>query len=124
VTTTANRIVPRTRRPVPEPRSARPDSLAAGNTAIDGNWAAAEAEATGDVNGTASPSAAQDSAVNDLTRSLSDLSVESQAQGQFATAVSNLYTAASIFTNGNPGWQSQGPVVSRDISALAAKCAS
>jgi hypothetical protein len=96
--------------------------LAADNTAIGGNWAQAVAEATGTLGGTASPTAAQHQAVNDLTRALTDFSSAVEIRGQLASDVSTFYYAASHLTNGTPGWQLQDPVVESDLLTLAAEC--
>lgn len=97
-------------------------TLATDNAPISGDWVTAEAEATGDVNGQASPSAAQDKAINDLTNALRDLDTASSAKGPLAAAVTTLDNSANHLTNGTPGWQSAGAVVSAGISALISAC--
>jgi hypothetical protein len=96
--------------------------LAADNTAIGGNWAQAEAEATGVVAGKVSPTAAQYEAINNLNRTLIDFSTAVQVRGQLASDVSTFYYAASHLTNGTPGWQLQSPVVESDLLTLAEEC--
>jgi hypothetical protein len=98
--------------------------LAADDNAIGGQWATAEAEATGDVNGTATPTAAQSKASNDLTSALRDLDTASQAKDSLATTAATLDTDANRLTNGTPDWQSAGPAVSADIAALETACGS
>jgi hypothetical protein len=96
--------------------------LAADNTAIGGNWAQAEAEATGTANGTVPPAAAQHKAITDLARALIDFSTAVQVHGQLASDISTFYYAASHLTSATPGWQLQSPVVENDLLTLAQEC--
>lgn len=94
-------------------------TLASDNQAISGQWAQAEAAAT---SSSATPTAAQDQAITDLTATLSDLGTGTGATGKLAATVSSLDTSASRLTTGAAGWRSAGPVVGADIAALAKSC--
>jgi hypothetical protein len=96
--------------------------LAADNTAIGGNWAQAEAEATGTVNEKVPLAVAQHKAINDLAQTLIDFSTAVQVRGQLASDISTFYYAASHLTNGTSGWQLQSPVVESDLLTLAQEC--
>ena len=89
------------------------------NQAISGQWAQAEAAATG---ANTTPTAAQDQAITDLTGVLSDLGTGTGATGSLAPVVSSLDTNAAKLTNGASGWRSAGPAVSADITNLNKSC--
>jgi hypothetical protein len=94
-------------------------TLAADDQAIDGQWT--QAEATGDVNGTATPTAAQTKAANDLTAVETDLNAGSEAQGAIASAVNTLDSDIMRLTDNTPT-QAESAVVHADISSLEQTC--
>ncbi len=89
------------------------------NQAINGQWASAEAAATG---ANTTPTAAQDRAITDLTATLSDLGTGTGATGSLVPAVKSLDNNANKLTNGASGWRSAGPAVSADITTLNKTC--
>lgn len=89
------------------------------NQAINGQWASAEAAATG---AKTTPTAAQDQAITDLIATLSDLGTGTGATGSLAPTVTSLDNNASKLTNGASGWRSAGPAVSADITTLNKAC--
>jgi hypothetical protein len=89
------------------------------NQAINGQWATAEAAATG---ANTTPTAAQDQAITDLIATLSDLGTGTGATGSLVPAVTSLDNSANKLTNGASGWRSAGPVVSADITTLNKTC--
>lgn len=90
------------------------------NQAINGQWAKAEAAATG---ANTTPTAAQDQAITDLTGVLSDLGTGTGATGSLVPTVISLDNNANKLTNGASGWRSAGPAVSADITTLNKACA-
>lgn len=88
--------------------------------AINGQWATAEAAATG---ANTTPTAAQDQAITDLIATLSDLGTGTGATGSLVPAVESLDNNANKLTNGASGWRSAGPAVSADITSLNKACA-
>jgi hypothetical protein len=88
--------------------------------AINGQWATAEAAATG---ANTTPSAAQDQAITDLIAMLSDLGNGTGATGSLVPAVTSLDNNANKLTNGASGWRAAGPAVSADITSLNKACA-
>ena len=89
------------------------------NQAINGQWANAEAAATG---ANTTPTAAQDQAITDLTATLSDLGNGTGATGSLVPTVVSLDNNANKLTTGASGWRSAGPAVSSDISTLNKAC--
>ena len=90
------------------------------NQAISGQWANAEAAATG---ANTTPTAAQDRAITDLIATLSDLGTGTGATGSLVPAVVSLDNNANKLTTGASGWRSAGPAVSADITTLNKACA-
>jgi len=90
------------------------------NQAISGQWATAEAAATG---ANTTPTAAQDQAITDLTATLSDLGTGTGATGTLVPTVKSLDDNANKLTDGASGWRSAGPAVSADITSLNKSCA-
>lgn len=90
------------------------------NQAINGQWATAEAAATG---ANTTPTAAQDQAITDLIATLSDLGSGTGATGSLVPAVKSLDNNANKLTTGASGWRSAGPAVSADIATLNKACA-
>lgn len=88
--------------------------------AISGQWATAEAAATG---ANTTPTAAQDQAITDLTGVLSDLGTGTGATGSLVPAVVSLDNNANKLTDGASGWRSAGPAISSDITTLNKACA-
>jgi hypothetical protein len=88
--------------------------------AINGQWANAEAAATG---ANTTPTAAQVQAITDLTAILSDLGTGTGATGSLATAVTSLDNNANKLTTGASGWRAAGPAVRADITTLNKACA-
>jgi len=89
------------------------------NQAISGQWANAEAAATG---ANTTPTAAETQAITDLTATLSDLGNGTGATGSLVPTVVSLDNNANKLTTGAAGWRSAGPAVSADISALNKAC--
>jgi len=89
------------------------------NQAISGQWASAEAAATG---ANTTPTAAQDQAITDLTGVLSDLGTGTGATGSLVPAVKSLDDNANKLTNGASGWRSASPAISADITRLNKTC--
>ncbi len=96
------------------------NTLFTDNQAISGQWANAEAAATG---ANTTPTAAQDQAITDLTATLSDLGTGTGATGSLVPAVVSLDNNANKLTTGASGWRSAGPAVSADITTLNKACA-
>jgi hypothetical protein len=88
--------------------------------AINGQWANAEAAATG---ANTTPTAAQDQAITDLTTILSDLGTGTGATGSLIASVTSLDNNANKLTTGASGWRAAGPAVSADITTLNKACA-
>ena len=89
------------------------------NQAINGQWANAEAAATG---ANTTPTAAQDRAITDLIATLSDLGTGTGASGSLVPTVRSLDNNANKLTNGASGWRSAGAAVSTDITTLNKAC--
>ena len=89
------------------------------NQAINGQWANAEAAATG---ANTTPTAAQNQAITDLTATLSDLGNGTGATGSLVPTVVSLDNNANKLTTGASGWRSAGPAVSADITTLNKAC--
>lgn len=87
--------------------------------AINGQWANAEAAATG---ANTTPTAAQDQAITDLTAILSDLGNGTGATGSLVPSVTSLDHNANKLTNGASGWRAAGPAVSAGITTLNKTC--
>jgi hypothetical protein len=96
------------------------NTLFTDNQAISGQWANAEAAATG---ANTTPTAAQDKAITDLIATLSDLGTGTGATGSLVPAVVSLDNNANKLTTGASGWRSAGPAVSADITTLNKACA-
>jgi hypothetical protein len=96
------------------------NTLFTDNQAISGQWANAEAAATG---ANTTPTAAQDQAITHLIATLSDLGTGTGATGSLVPAVVSLDNNAAKLTTGAPGWRSAGPAVSADITSLNKACA-
>jgi hypothetical protein len=96
------------------------NTLFTDNQAISGQWANAEAAATG---ANTTPTAAQDQAITHLIATLSDLGTGTGATGSLVPAVVSLDNNATKLTTGAPGWRSAGPAVSADITSLNKACA-
>lgn len=96
------------------------NTLFTDNQAISGQWANAEAAATG---ANTTPTAAQDQAITDLIATLSDLGTGTGATGSLVPAVTSLDNNANKLTNGASGWRSAGPAVSAAITTLNKACA-
>ena len=94
-------------------------TLATDNTAISGQWTAAEAATNG-----AAPSTAQQQAINDLTSAVSDIGSGSLGAGTLAATVTALENDGAKLTNGASGWRSAGPKVKADITSLDKACGS
>jgi hypothetical protein len=88
--------------------------------AINGQWANAEAAATG---AATTPTAAQTQAITDLTAILSDLGTGTGATGSLVPAVTSLDSNANKLTTGASGWRAAGPAVRTDITTLNKACA-
>jgi len=88
--------------------------------AINGQWANAEA-AIMDANAT--PSAAQNQAITDLTAILSDLGTGTGATGSLVPAVTSLDSNANKLMARASGWRAAGPAVRADITTLNKACA-
>ena len=95
------------------------NTLFTDNQAISGQWANAEAAATG---ANTTPTAAQDHAITDLLATLSDLGTGTGATGSLVPAVVSLDNNANKLTNGASGWRSAGPALSSDITTLNKAC--
>jgi hypothetical protein len=94
-------------------------TLATDNTAISGQWTAAEAAITGK---NTTPTAAQDQAITDLDTALSDLGTQSLGAGRFAATVTALDHDGFKLTNDSSGWRAAGPKVQSDITTLDKAC--
>jgi hypothetical protein len=95
-------------------------TLATDNTAISGQWTAAEAATA---NGSA-PTTAQQQAINDLTGAVSDIGSGSLGAGALAATVTALEKDGAKLTNAASGWRSAGPKVQADITSLDKACGS
>ena len=95
-------------------------TLATDNTAISGQWTAAEA-ATANGSG---PTSAQQQAINDLTGAVSDIGSGSLGAGTLAATVTALEKDGAKLTNAASGWRSAGPKVQADITSLDKACGS
>jgi len=95
-------------------------TLATDNTAISGQWTAAEAATA---NGSA-PTTAQQQAINDLTGAVSDIGSGSLGAGTLAVTVTALEKDGAKLTNAASGWRSAGPKVQADITSLDKACGS
>ena len=96
-------------------------TLATDNTAISGQWTAAESATA---SGSPTPTTAQQQAINDLTGAVSDIGSGSLGAGSLAATVTALENDGAKLTNGASGWRSAGPKVKADITNLDKACGS